>query len=54
MGGRISGESPREENAIVGNRRAGALWLYQDKSVGEAVAATASAVGHTSEQQLTV
>jgi hypothetical protein len=52
MGGRISGESPREKKAVVRKCRAGAVLLYQTNDAGDAV--TATAARQASKQQLAV
>jgi hypothetical protein len=52
MGGRMSGESPREEKVVVRNCRNDAVRRYQTEAAGDA--ATAMAVGHASRQQVAV
>jgi hypothetical protein len=52
MGGRMSGESPREEKIGVRNSEERTVWPYQTKDAGDAMTATAER--HASKQQLAV
>jgi hypothetical protein len=52
MGGRISGMSPREENAMLEDGRADAVRPYQSEDAGDT--ATAAAVRQATRQQLIV
>jgi hypothetical protein len=52
MGGRMSGESPREEKVKVRQRSAGAVRPYQTEDAGDAVAPRA--VGQAVWQQFIV
>jgi hypothetical protein len=52
MGGRISGESAREEKSAVRNVWARPVRLYQTKDAGDTVTATADR--QASKQQLAV
>jgi hypothetical protein len=49
MGGRMSGDSPREEKVVVYNCRNDAVRLYQTRAAGDAV--TAIPAGQPSKQQ---
>jgi hypothetical protein len=54
MGGRMSGESPREKKAAVPTCSTGAARLYQIKDFAEAMTAAVAAARQASEQQLSV
>jgi hypothetical protein len=52
MGGRMSGESPREEKLVVRNCRAGAVRPCQIRAAGDAVTPSRAMVRQASRQQL--